>query len=373
MTSTLDAPAPGAAYRRTVPRQNRPGTAQAAHASDYTALAKEIKAAGLLRRRPLWYTARTVILAAALGLGFVLLFTLGQTWWQLLVAVYFAVVFTQIAFLAHDGAHRQIFESGKRNAWFSLITGNLLVGLSVGWWEHKHGRHHANPNTVGKDGDIVPGAIVFTKEDAAERTGVIRWLTSKQGYFFFPILLLSGIDLHISAIKSVAGKDDVKHRGVEAVLLATRLIGFPILVFLALGPVLGAAFMLVQLFAFGFYMGGSFAPNHKGMRIIGADEKVDYLRRQVLTSRNISGSWVIPTALGGLNYQVEHHLFPNMPSVNLRKARPIVRRYCDELGVPYTETTLLQSWGMVVRYIHRVGIGAADPFDCPAAAAYRTI
>ncbi len=358
-------------FRRTLPRRNRPGTAQTAHTSDYTALSAEIKAAGLLERRPGWYVMRCAVLAAALALGFVLLLTLGQTWWQLLVAVYFSIVFTQVAFLSHDSAHRQVFESGKRNEWFSRIVGNLTVGLSYGWWMTKHSKHHANPNTIGKDGDIRPGAIVFTQEDAAKRTGFSGWIMSKQGWFFFPILLLAGIDLHVNAIKSVLGAEPIKHRFVEAALVAIRLIGFPVLVFVALGPVLGTAFMLVQLFAFGFYMAASFAPNHKGMPIIAEHEKVDYLRRQVLTSRNITGDWVIPTAMGGLNYQVEHHLFPNMPSVNLRKARPIVKRYCQELGVPYTETTLLQSWGIVVRYIHRVGIKSADPFECPLAATYR--
>ncbi|BDZ47498.1 fatty acid desaturase [Naasia aerilata] len=367
MTSTL---APGA-FRTTQPRRVKAGSAQTAHASDYTALANEIKAAGLLERRPGWYVMRCAALALALGLGFVLLFTLGQTWWQLLVAVYFSVVFTQIAFLAHDSAHRQVFESGKRNEWFSRVVGNLFVGLSYGWWMNKHSKHHANPNTVGKDGDIKPGAIAFTVEDAAARTGAAGWLTSKQGYFFFPVLLLAGIDLHVNAIKSVAGAEPVKHRFVEMALLAVRLIGFPVLVFLALGPVLGGVFWLVQLFAFGLYMAGSFAPNHKGMPIIGEGERVDYLRRQVLTSRNVSGRWVIPTALGGLNYQVEHHLFPNMPSVNLVKARPIVIAYCEKLGIPYTETTLLRSYGIVVRYIHKVGIKSADPFDCPLAATYR--
>jgi fatty acid desaturase len=358
-------------FRTTKPRRARPGGAQAAHQSDYTELAKQVKESGLLERRPGWYAARVVVLAAAYALGFVLLFSLGQTWWQLLVAVYFAVVFTQTAFLAHDSAHRQMFESGKRNEWFSRVTGNLFVGLSYGWWMNKHSKHHANPNKVGKDGDIAPGAIAFTKEDAAVRTGAMRWLTSKQGYFFFPILLLSGMDLHVSAIKSVAGAEPVKHRAVEATLLAIRLIGFPVIVFLALGPVMGAVFMLVQLCAFGLYMGGSFAPNHKGMPIIAENENVDYLRRQVLTSRNISGRFFIPTFMGGLNYQIEHHLFPNMPSVNLYKVRPMVIEYCARLGIPYTEVSLPRSYGIVVRYIHKVGIGSADPFECPMVQNYR--
>ena len=107
--------------------------------------------------------------------------------------------------------------------------------------------------------------------------------------------------------------------------------------FLPLG--MAFAFLGVQLAVFGVYMGASFAPNHKGMPIIAQDAKVDFLSKQVLTSRNIRGGWWVDP-MGGLNYQVEHHLFPNMPRPNLARAREIVREYCETLDIPYTETTL---------------------------------
>ncbi len=140
-------------------------------ASGYAALSRMIRDAGLLRRRYGWYVGRCVLLGLALVLGFGLLVTLGGSPAQLLVAAGFGVLFTQFAYLAHDAAHRQIFVSGRRNEWFSLIIGNLFVGLSYGWWMRKHSRHHANPNKIGADGDIAPGALVFTAEDARERTG----------------------------------------------------------------------------------------------------------------------------------------------------------------------------------------------------------
>jgi fatty acid desaturase len=358
--------------RRTEPRRTAAGRAQAGNASDYSALSKAVKEAGLLERRPGWYALRIAVLIALFAVGFALLLTLGRTWWQLAVAAYFGIVFTQTAFLAHDAAHRQIFESGRRGEIFSRIIGNLFVGLSYGWWMNKHSRHHANPNTVGKDGDIRPGAIVFVREDAVKRTGVAGWFTARQGWFFFPILLLAGLDLHLNAVKAIIRGDSVKNRISEGALIAVRLLGFPLLAVLVLGPVLGLAFVVVQTFVFGFYMGASFAPNHKGMPLIGEHERVDYLRRQVLTSRNITGGWPMDKAMGGLNFQIEHHLFPNMPSVNLKRARPLVKQYCATVGVPYTETNLLRSWAIVVQYISRVGLKHADPFDCPAAAAFRT-
>ena len=85
------------------------------------------------------------------------------------------------------------------------------------------------------------------------------------------------------------------------------------------------------------------------------DQTADPLLRQVLTSRNIRGSLVLDYALGGLNYQIEHHLFPSMSRPDLRRAQPVVRRFCEERGIPYLETTPSVSYAMGLRHLHRVG------------------
>ena len=285
-TPEASSPGPSSHVRATRPRPS--GSSAASHASDYTALAVQVKAAGLLDRRLGWYVVRLTGLLVLFALGLVLLLALGRTWWQLLVAVLFGVLFTQTAFLAHDSAHRQIFTSGRHNEVFSRIIGNLGVGLSYGWWMTKHSRHHANPNTAGKDGDIRPGALVFTPEDAAKRTGRAAWLMARQGWFFFPLLLLAGVDLHRNAVLAILRRE-VKEPLLEGVLITIRLVGFTTLVLVALGPLLGCAFMGVQVAVFGFTMGATFAPNHKGMPLIAPDQRIDYLRRQVLTSRDITG------------------------------------------------------------------------------------
>jgi fatty acid desaturase len=132
-----------------------------------------------------------------------------------------------------------------------------------------------------------------------------------------------------------------------------------------LPPGMAAAFLGVQLAVFGVYMGASFAPNHKGMAMIPAGSKLDFLSKQVLTSRNIRGGWSMSVAMGGLNHQIEHHLFPSMPRPHLARARLIVREHCAALGLPYTETSLVRSYAIVVGYLNRVGLAARDPFDCP--------
>jgi fatty acid desaturase len=75
--------------------------------------------------------------------------------------------------------------------------------------------------------------------------------------------------------------------------------------------------------------------------------------------------------MGGLNYQIEHHLFPSMPRPNLKKAQPLVRAHCAKHGISYTETSLTGSYRQVIRYLNRVGIAERDPFTCPLVASVR--
>lgn len=340
--------------------------------SDFSELSRIIKDKGLLDREIAWYIRRMVRLSlafAATGAAFVLL---GHSWWQLAVAVVFSIVATQAGFLGHDAAHRQIFRSGKRNEWAGRIIATLFTGMSYGWWQHKHGRHHANPNKIGKDGDIAAGVVVFTPEDAIQRRGLARWFARHQGWFFFPLLTLVALDLHVASVRRLFSREPVPHRFLELGMLAVRLGGPVAAALLFLGPVLGSAFLAVHLLTFGLYLGGSFAPNHKGMPLVPKDVSIDFLRRQTLMSRNIRGGWLTDVGMGGLNYQIEHHLFPSMPSRNLALAQPIVKSYCAENNIRYTEAGLAESFGIITRYLNRVGLGERDPFTCPITAQLRS-
>jgi fatty acid desaturase len=144
-----------------------------------------------------------------------------------------------------------------------------LVGISYGWWQSKHNRHHANPNKVGADPDIALPAIAFTPERATRhRSRLMRWLVARQGWYFFPILLLEGASLHADGIRRVISREKIQRRWVEISLLTLRLGGLALLVFLVLPPEKGFAFLAVRLAVFGLYMGSSFAPNHIGMPLV---------------------------------------------------------------------------------------------------------
>ncbi len=331
----------------------------------YSDLLKGVKKAGLLERRVGFYVTLFASLVLLMAATWVMFALLGDTWYQLIIAAGLGILCTQLSFLAHEAGHRQIFASRRANDWSARILAVGVAGISYSWWEQKHGAHHNHPNVISKDPDIATGAIAFHPEGAATRQGRFSFLTRKQGWLFFPLLLLVGLGLQIDSVRYVMGKDKVAHRWVEIPVLLVRLATLPVLAFVFLPWGIAAAFIGVQLAVFGFYMGASFAPNHKGMPVLPADSRVDFLSRQVLTSRNIRGGWFISLLMGGLNHQAEHHLFPDMARPHLRQASTLVRAYCDTHRIPYTEASLLSSYGIIVRYLNSVGLAAGRHFECP--------
>jgi len=339
--------------------------------STYTALLSRVRDAGLLKRRTGFYVTVFIVITACLAAAVTGSFLLGHSWFQLLIAAGIGLIFTQYAFLAHETAHRQVFESGVTSDRVGRVLASGVVGMSYAWWMSKHTRHHGNPNTIEKDPDIAFDTISFLETDAVKQRGFMRWFTQRQGYAFFPVLLLEGFNLHLLSYKTVFGRKKVDKRSLEITMITVRFAIYLGVIFTFLPLGMAFAFIGVQFAVFGLYMGSSFAPNHIGMPIIPEGSRVDFLSKQVLTSRNVKGGRIMDIAMGGLNYQVEHHLFPNMARPNLKAASRLVREHCAEHQVPYTETTLFSAFGTVVRYLNRVGLAARRPFDCPMAAEFR--
>ncbi|MFI6908885.1 fatty acid desaturase family protein [Nonomuraea sp. NPDC050394] len=327
----------------------RPGTG-----SDYARLLQRVTDAGLMRRRPGYYVVRIGLILGLYAGGLAAFFALGDSWWQVGVAVFFAVMFAQVALVSHDIAHRQVFRTEKPTRMTGWVTGNLLVGMGYGWWMEKHTRHHANPNHEDLDPDVRPDVIVWSKEQARSSKGLARIIGPRQALLFYPLLLLEGLNLHVSGFRSLTNPK-LKFKAIEGVLLTVHVVGYLAALFMVLSPVKALIFLAVHQGLWGLYMGSVFAPGHKGMPTLKKGEKLDYLRRQVLTTRNVRGGVVTDIAMGGLNYQIEHHLFPNMPSPHLPLAQSFVRDHCAEIDVPYYETSLIQSHREALQHMHEVG------------------
>ncbi|MFC7728057.1 acyl-CoA desaturase [Actinomadura keratinilytica] len=337
--------------------------------SDFAPLAREVRAGGLLDRRTGYYVRDFVITLGGTALAWAAVAWAGSSWWVLALAVPLALLWARTAFLGHDAGHHQIARTARSGWWLGLLLGNLLLGMGQSWWNDKHNRHHAHPNHVGKDPDVGEGVLVWTAEQAERRRGVWAWLARHQAAAFFPLLLLEGFNLKVSSVVHLrsgarrAGRSWRDGRGgrlVEAVALAVHAAGYLGLVFTLMSPGKAVVFVLVHHALFGLHLGCVFAPNHKGMAMPGPGERWGHLRRQVLTSRNVRGGVLTDWLMGGLNYQIEHHLFPSAPRPSLRRLQPLVRAHCARVGLPYTETGLVDSYRQALRHMREVGAAVRD-------------
>ena len=211
---------------------------------------------------------------------------------------------------------------------------------------------------IGRDPDIGDGtvALAFTPESPVTAEGASRVLARYQAWLFFPLLLLEGVGLHISGVDALLRRRD-RSAAVEGLLLGVHAALYLTAVFWVLSPLRALAFMAVQQGLFGLYLGCTFAPNHKGMPVLVDDSDLGFVRRQIITSRNVTGGPLIAFLFGGLNYQIEHHLFPAMPRSNLPRARTIIRMFCADHDIIYHESSVFGSYRQALRYLNLSGAG----------------
>src|SRR4051794_28490262 len=221
--------------------------------SDFAVLARQVNAGGLMTRRPGYYALRLTVVTLMLAGGWTAFFLIGASWWQLAVAVWLAVTFAQLALVAHDLAHRQVFRTKRPSEIAGRLAGNLGIGMSYGWWMDKHTRHHNNPNHDDLDPDVAPEGLIWATESAVGRRGLAAFVTRHQAGLFFPLLTLLGIDLKVSSIKALrAGV--VKRRGLETGLLIVHAVAYLAALFLVLSPLQALAFLVVHQALFGVYL-----------------------------------------------------------------------------------------------------------------------
>jgi fatty acid desaturase len=268
-------------------------------------------------------------------------------------AVLLSFISGQWGFVMHEAGHRQMFRRGWQNVATGMLHGNMLLGVSYGYWVRKHNQHHAQPNHLDMDPDIDIPVMAFSPEQVAEKRGFARLIVAYQAFLFVPLMLVQATYMQLYAVYSLITAPP-RHRWTELGLIAvhwTIYLGLP-LVFLGIWPTL--LLVLIRQGLSGMYLASVFAPNHKGMPIIDEHSTLDFLHQQVLTARNINAHPVTDFWYGGLNYQIEHHLFPTVPRGNLRRLQAIVKSFCAEQAISYHETSMLGSFRELFQYLHEI-------------------
>jgi fatty acid desaturase len=177
--------------------------------ASFHALARQVRAIGLLDRRPGYYRVKITLTIVAFFAGWALFVIAGNSWAALAVAALVGMMFTQLGFIGHDVGHNQIFGPRRRNRLLGLIVGNALIGLSFGWWVPKHNAHHAHPNEMGRDPDIGEGVALAASDAPGNGRGPIpSWLARWQAPLFFPLMLLRSGDMHVLGIKRLVRRRD---------------------------------------------------------------------------------------------------------------------------------------------------------------------
>ena len=342
------------------------------YVSTYAELSGQILAKGLLERRYAYYWVKIIGTTAVFVGVWVVFAFLGNSWFQLVVAAVLAVVLAQFGFLGHDAAHRQIFASHRWNEWTARVVSGLFTGLSYGWWLSKHNRHHANPNKEGADPDLAPGAFAFTPSAAQSRRGLARRLARWQGYYFFPLLLLEGLALHVSSIQTIMRREPLKHRWCEAAFIVTRLGGY--ITVLVVVPATGQGGRLPRC------ADGTVRPapgrcvrpephRHAHRRAQREDRLSAASGADVAATSAAAGRRTSPSA--GSTTRSSTTCSPACPDPTCAGRSPSSATTAPATGSATPRPACRAHTGIVVRYLNQVGSGARDPFRCPLAAQYR--
>ncbi|MBM4405561.1 MAG: acyl-CoA desaturase [Chloroflexi bacterium] len=325
--------------------------AQAPGGADYAELRRLISQSGL-KPKPLYYPVKITATLAAFGLAIFLAIAFNHPAILILDAIFMGVVCGQIELIGHDAGHNQLLRKGRIVHPARWLLGNVFLGISYSWWVKKHNQHHATPNHLQEDPDVDYRMIAFFAPQAKTRPKLLRPLIAIQAYIYIFWLMLQVPNMTYYGIKHIR-KGFAKYPVAE---MAGIAVHFALYVFLMLQLPswhMAVVFGVVHHVTLGLYNGMIFSPNHVGMAHISNEERSDYVREQVVTARNLVSHPVTDFCYGGLNYQIEHHLFPNMPRYQLKKIQPTVRAFCKERGISYYETGAFTSFKEVFAHLHR--------------------
>lgn len=349
----------------------------------YRKLRAELIAAGLFNSNPLYYVYKVMSNVALLALAIALART-NSFAVNMVGAVVMGLFWQQCGWLAHDFLHHQVFKNRVYGDLAGIVIGNLWQGFSVQWWKSKHNAHHAVPNLHASvpgacDGDpdidtmpLLAWTLKMAESAQDSKTG--RFMISWQAFFYFPVLLFArlawahqswvfvfgGFGAH-SVEGAAIDKKNMQYPTLEKISIILHYVG--LLTILSYMPVVNAFcyFMLAQT-SCGLFLAVVFGLGHNGMAVYPADQRPDFWKLQVSTTRNVTSNWFVDWFCGGLHYQVDHHLFPMLPRHNLAQVHVLVESFCKEHNLTYHETTLWDGSVEVLQHLNKVSLEFVKEF-----------
>jgi fatty acid desaturase len=269
-----------------------------------------------------------------------------------------ALLLAQFAFVGHDAGHGSVSARGGVNRGFGQAAMTLVTGLAFDEWIGRHRAHHQFCQDEARDPDMAVALVVSLTERSRRAKGRLgRWLTRHQ---WLHVWLLSLLFAHSQRLQSQAAVlREPRRRRLDALIL-----GFHFLLWFGLPLWLGAPFVaallayLVPLTLLGPYLAGIFWVNHIGMPLVERPESFSFFEHQALTSRTIVNPPGWDWLFGGLNFQIEHHLFPQVPSSRLGAVQRIVRAHFERHAIAYNAASWGEAMAAVARHLRQVARAA---------------
>jgi fatty acid desaturase len=258
-----------------------------------------------------------------------------------------AYVGVQASAIAHEAGHGAVTRASTWRWRIGRFFMTFLMGASYSAWVKRHSAHHHNPNSR-EDPDVRPGMFSFNAADAAAARGLAGWCTRHQHLLLLPLSSLMSFSLKFTGWRHVLCRPGAEL--LDLVLLLAHLATWIVLpaVWVGWGHALLNFFLVTWIQ--GIYLAFVFLPNHLGNKTAEEASTWPPALRQVITTRNLPGSWILSHICMGLNTHIEHHLFGTLPATRLLEAREITRRHCREHGVPYLERGVGSAVAELQRY-----------------------
>lgn len=253
--------------------------------------------------------------------------------------------FLGAATIAHTASHNAVSERRFVNQLILFVSYPLLLMLSATYWHRSHVQiHHPSPNVVGVDDDCDLRPFFALNEEHEARVTLPASVRRVLGVMLPVLLPLNGFGMHRQGWahltrelrKSPQQRQPLVWLDLACMVLHLVLwIGLPMIWF-APAAVVGAYVLRVGLMGFGLF--AILAPGHfpAEARCLHASlRSQNFYVRQTHASLNFRTGWLGRLLCSGLEYQIEHHLFPSISHVHYPKLSARVRAFCEAHGLPY--------------------------------------
>jgi fatty acid desaturase len=261
-----------------------------------------------------------------------------------------SVAFLTMGYLGHDAGHYALSKRRWVNDFWGQFGMTFLCGFSFGFWRARHNHHHFHCQETDGDPDMQFGVVFSVYPDSSSwKCALGRFFLSIQRWAFWPLSCFYWAGLRYDGIRDLFQQPKLTR--IDRFVMPLHwlvLLVVPGLVF-GWGAAV-AAYVAISCVS-SLMTASVFVPNHIGMRRLTQAERPGYLEQQVTTSRNISNPPALDFYYGGLNSQIEHHLFPRVSHDRYRAMRPIVRAFCEARGIAYHEASLTGALAAVGRHL----------------------